>query len=255
MYGTKQSWPTLPTYCLITCTAVENFVWSRISPEICVYSYVKVHYHIIIKDFGYVWGREPFLWHILFVELQRGDTVYSLPFNVLCNKLCSCLTSLSPRQLFICCLISPWRLGTCTFMTNIKYNDENKTRPPKATCCWFRFDIQSVTLMKPQNFLEMRLYIQYMGDFAMLNKNKAVQLTLSGYIKVKKGLAQMLDYSQWSHSVVSGDAEERLERPRGQCLLRLRPFRLLSTQSCFDSGLHGLNPETLIEPNWFAETR
>lgn len=88
-----------------------------------------------------------------------------------------------------------------------------------------------------------------MGDFAMLNKNKAVQLTLSGYIKVKKGLAQMLDYSQWSHSVVSGDAEERLERPRGQCLLRLRPFRLLSTQSCFDSGLHGLNPETLIEPN------
>ncbi len=42
---------------------------------------------LIIKDLGGVLGWEPFLWQILFVELQREDKVYCFKYNVLCYNL------------------------------------------------------------------------------------------------------------------------------------------------------------------------
>lgn len=88
----------------------------------------------------------------------------------------------------------------------------------------------------------------------LLHHFKDVQFSwlFLGYIKVKKK-DEVRCLTTHSLTGVCWCSGEIRGAKRPLCLLCLRPFRLLLNQSCFYSGLHGLNPETLMEPNWSAE--
>ena len=51
-----------------------------------------------MRKLGFVSGQEPFLWLILLEDHETEDTVLSLQSDVMCKKLCSCLTNVLQLQ-------------------------------------------------------------------------------------------------------------------------------------------------------------